>query len=234
MNIFKDALSIFSKSAINSMELYSMRDKILYWNESSNYPSYNIIPDAISLSSTFWTRIKDIHRYTTGDGYERAVTVWWADIEFVITDYVKGSSDSVNIPKQLINVMYKPTTRRDYAERIVTVNGKVYSRHSIAWTKVKKNLQVQYLFNLHTHPCVQGEYSFFSLTDINTFLSSNTAITGLITDKLWLIFKTSATPKSIQNANELEFSPSYFKNNYYFKVYCAEFGKKLYCVDILK
>jgi hypothetical protein len=102
---------------------------------------------------------------------------------------------------------------------------------------VPKEIEIEYLFNMHTHPQHKnssgvGYYNFFSAQDIKSFINSNTVITGLVTDKLWLLFRTNKTASNldyltdkditIEKLNELELG-----------VYSGEFYKKLNTVTFL-
>ncbi len=241
-NIKSALSSLFGSSdKIPTTHFYQLRKKLLYWNETGKYSSFATLPPAISFSSDFWERVKEIYRHTTKDGYERAITVWWADGEFVLTESIRGGKSKVNIPKQKISVSYKPTHDRQYAERVIEVSGKVYSKRRILWKNVKKGkkIEVQYLFNMHTHPphevgdgsSKSKEYSFFSKTDIDSFLKSSAAITGLITDRLWLLVKSSDSPKKMISLEERDISPALLGAALRFKTYRGDFGRHLVSYD---
>ncbi|MFA7683018.1 MAG: hypothetical protein WCX94_02625, partial [Candidatus Dojkabacteria bacterium] len=86
-------------------------------------------------------------------------------------------------------------------------------------------------FNMHTHPQHRDDrgveyYNFFSAQDIRSLLSSNVAITGLITDKLWILIRTNKTPKNINNLTDRDINLENFKR-LSIGVYCGEFNKKV-------
>lgn len=232
MGGIKDAIvGLFSPSkSIKSVPLYSLREKIGYWSNSRNYSSYFELPAALSFSPEFWTRVKEIFRHTSGDKHERAITVWWADGEFVLTESIRGQEQRVNIPKQKISVKYNPIRGTTRADRIVTVNGKVYAKRTVELATLKnvKKLEVKYLFNMHTHPPHDHEggpiYSFSSGTDIKSFLSSSAGMTGLVTDHLWILAKTSNTPTSYKPDESVQLTPEYLTEQLNIKVYKAQFG----------
>jgi len=213
---------------------YSLREKIFSWQDTLHYPSSEGLPAGISFPSEFWSRVNDIQRFTREDGFERAITVWWADGEFVVADYVRGDKKKVTIPKQEIQVEYKKITSSRY-EKVVTLAGKVYSRRSVQPTEVarKKSIQVKFLFNMHTHPPHENEYAMFSATDIRSFLSSRSALTGLITDKLWLLFKTNAVDaiKNIPIDRSGEIKLEELTMDFGFKVYAGELGRAVVVQD---
>ncbi|MEA3357303.1 MAG: hypothetical protein U9Q67_02615 [Patescibacteria group bacterium] len=227
-------MSLFASSRkIKVVDFHNLKDKISAWNHGRIHPGYSVLPQAISFSSDFWARIKEIYRHTTADKHERAVTIWWAGGEVILADSIRGQESKVNIPKQQIRLEYKRTSNPANAERVVTLNGKIVSKRNVSWAKVPKRekLRVQYLFNMHTHPPHTQGYSFFSLTDIKSFIKSSASITGLITDELWILMKTSLTPKVLQNIEESDINVHYLKNTLRMRVYKGEFGKSVITVQ---
>lgn len=246
MSVFREnLLSLFRPSnTIRSLDFYHLRSKVLYWNNSKNYPSFSVLPLAIGFPSNFWTKVKEMYRHTLGDKHERAITVWWADGEVVLTENLRGETSKVNIPKQRVSVSYKPVSpTSSYAEKMVKVNGKIYSRRrvSLASLKNKKKVEISFLFNMHTHPPRRdvkavdvvevgqetNTYSFFSATDLRSFLGSNVVMTGLITDKLWILMKTNRSPNAMPEISEATFSPRVLTDVFKFRVYRGEFGRKV-------
>lgn len=231
MSIWQSITNLFSSSnKIKATEFYYLREKLLYWNESQNYPSFDMLPAAISFPSSFWSRVTEIHRHTMGDNHERAISVWWADGDLVVTDSIRGGVANVNIPRQKITVMYKPISgNNQYVEKVVDVNGKVYSKRRVEYRKVKgRQIEVRFLFSMHTHPPYEstGKFSFFSATDINSFLGISAAITGLVTDKLWLLIKTNKSAKA-NSLTDHEITPESLIDQLGLKLYRGEFGKRV-------
>lgn len=222
-----------SSNTVRKVPIYTLRKQIVQWTKYKSYPTYYELPPAIQFPSEFWTRVKEIHRHTTGDKHERAITVWWADGEFVLTDSVRGKQQEVLIPKQKISVKYQPQKGTKWVRRIITVNGKVYSKNSVLTEDLRKikQIEVQFLFNMHTHPPHESAekgtyYSFFSEVDVRSFLTSNAFMTGLVTDKLWLMAKTNLTPASVPAEIKEPLTPERLTNYAKVKVYCAqEFGR---------
>ncbi len=239
MNAFWDSLTnLFSFSnKVQTESMFSLRSKIINWTNSRVYPAYYELPAGISFSPEFWNRVNEIYRHTQSDGHERAVSVFWADDDFVLTESVRGDTSQVNIPGQTVQVAYKKTGSQQFAEKVVSVNGTVYSSKSVEWRSVPrdKKIEVLFLFNMHTHPphnAMSGSnstslYSYFSLTDINSFLQSNAVLTGMISDKLWLLAKTNETKLTSARMQESDISPETLRSQLGFKVYSGLFGKSV-------
>jgi hypothetical protein len=214
-------------------DFYYLKKKIIYWNENQIYPADYELPYAIRFSSHFWQRIKEIYRYTKGDEHERAINIWWGDGDVVVTDSLRGERSRVNIPKQKVRVSYKPISNSSsYARKIIEVNGKVYLKKSVPLStlKNKKKIEVQFLFNMHTHPPhkkPEGEvfYSFFSDTDIKSFVTSSAAVTGLVTDELWILAKTGGTPTRKSVIGDRRINLEYLTEELNIKAYNGKFGK---------
>jgi hypothetical protein len=222
-----------SSNRIPIKDFHYFKRKIIYWNENKLYPESYVLPQGIRFSSHFWKRIKEIYRHTSGDEHERAINIWWGDGDVVVTDSLRGERSRVNIPKQRVNVSYKPVSATsNYATKIIKVNGKVYLKKSvpISVLKNKKKIEVQFLFNMHTHPPHKTpdgnvRYSFFSETDIKSFTKSSAAITGLVTDQLWILAKTKTTPSKAAGGIQKRITRNYLENDLDIRVYNGQFGK---------
>jgi hypothetical protein len=85
---------------------------------------------------------------------------------------------------------------------------------------------------MHTHPQhIEGNdkyYNFFSAQDIKSLILSNAVISGLITDKLWLIFRTSKTPNDVSKITDNDMNIEYLNNTLHIGVYCGAFYKTVY------
>ena len=84
---------------------------------------------------------------------------------------------------------------------------------------------------MHTHPQHRdnngvGYYNFFSAQDIKSFINSNVAITGLITDKLWMLIRTNRTPKNLDNLQDKDITVEKLKE-LEIGIYSGEFNKNL-------
>ncbi len=223
-NMFEWVKNIFVSNKIPSVTFYSLYQKILNWRKSNVYPFPYNLPEAISLPSSFWEDVVKIHNLTLKDGLERAISVFWTDGELLLTSVAKGDEKSVTT-NHSVNVRYIPhPTRKEYFRKEVLLNEKVIKRKDIYYKKAPKKIEVEYIFNMHTHPSHEYGYSFFSKQDIDSLLSSSAVLTGLVTDKLWLLIRTSETP-SVCNMLEKDITVETLKNEMKIGVYCADFYK---------
>ena len=224
------------ENRIRIVPLYSLRHELISWRQSGHYPDYYHLPPGISFDTKFWERVKEIYRHTTTDKHERAVSVWYVDGEFVLTEQVRGSDSRVTIPGQRVQISYKPVKGTNYGDRVIMFDGKGYAKRSVDIAtirqKSKQKLEVSHLFHMHTHPPRERQdgsgtarYSFFSHTDIKSFVGSKAAFAGLITDRLWLIAKTSETVSAYKGEESSALTPEVLTNKYKIKVYTAEFGR---------
>jgi len=215
----------------SNSSFFSFYKKLAHWKKNNVYPfSYNL-PDVISFPSTFWTDIQKIYQDTSKDGKERAISLFWADNELIVTSVVKGDEKSVKSTHK-VNVKYElHPTRKGYFRKVILVDDKTVKKVDIYHKKAPKSLSVEYLFNMHTHPPHldnrgNNYYGFFSLQDIKSLLQSQAVVTGLVTDRLWLVVRTSETPQNIGNLVESDISVTYLKERLSMVVYMAEFNKK--------
>lgn len=181
----------------SSMSFYQLYSKLREWKAKKVYPYDYELPEAISFPPEFWKEVIKLYKYTRGDKLERAISVFWADGDLIFSSVVKGNEKSVT-PSNNVRVSYTPSRNEGYYTKEVFVDNKQTLKREIYKTKVPQQIEVKYLFNMHTHPPHEnGEttfYTFFSLQDIKSLLSSNAIITGMIGDKLWLLFRTYKTP----------------------------------------
>ena len=166
------------------------------FNKSGHTPSYNKWPTKIALTPEVWEHVLKIRSYTTTENRERSITFFWADGDVVTTEYVRGQETSVS-SKHSAGLKYEPTSRKNYFEKQITVDGKVVKKYTIDYKKIPKQPKVTSLFNVHTHPKREGDkefyYNFLSATDVNSLVGSRSMSTGLIIDKFWLVCKTGQT-----------------------------------------
>jgi len=197
---------IFFGSSDSTTSFYQLYNKLKDWKRAGVYPFTYNLPKAISFPNDFWKKIISIQKQTLSDGNERAMSIYWADGDLVVSPINTGNSSSVTSSGN-ISVRYTPhPTRKGYFRKEVFLNSSLYKRLDVYEKKVPKKIDVSYLFNMHTHPRHEdsngvGYYNFFSAQDIKSFINSNVTVTGLITDKLWLLMRTDKTPN---NLNQLE------------------------------
>jgi hypothetical protein len=193
--------NIFSSNSIQTTPFFTFYQKLASWKSAKVFPYSFNLPEAISMPESFWSDVIKIYRMTDADGRERAISVWYADKELIVTSVTKGDETSV-VTKDSIHIRYVP-----------------------------QKIEINYLFNMHTHPKEVGidgmtRYSFFSVQDIRSLISSKAIMTGLVTDKLWFLVRTSETSDYIPYNDGDILTVEGLKNDMKLGVYCADFNRK--------
>lgn len=226
-------------SKISTTSFDSLRKKIIDLRKSNIYPFNDNLAESISFPNDFWDDLIKIFKKTDKDGLERAFSIFWADGEIVFSE-VKTGSDRMVTSGGSIQVKYSHhPTRQGYARKEVILNDSVLKRKDVFYEKVPKSLDVQYLFNIHTHPKHTTDdgkvyYNFFSAQDIKSLISSKAVITALITDKLWLLIRTKSTPSDVSNLLDSQVTPEYVQNTLHMGLYKANFNNKAYRYDLIE
>ena len=234
MSIF----DIIFGSRISTTSFEQLRKKIVDLRKSNIYPYFDNLPQAISFPYDFWEDLIEIYRKTDRDGLERAFSVFWADGEVLFTE-VKTGSDRMVKSGGSIQVKYSHhPTKKGYARKELYIDSKLAKRKDVYFKDVPKALEVQYLFNIHTHPKHIHEdgnthYNFFSAQDIKSLISSKAIMTGLITDKLLLLVRSSRTPDTVEKLVDSEVNPYYVEHVLKMGLYEASFSKKAYRYKIV-
>jgi len=220
-------------SKIPTTSFTKFRNRLIKLRSSSIYPYDFNLPKAISFSYDFWKEVKRAYKYTYKDGLERAFSVFWADGEIIFTEVKTGSSKMVRSGGSIeVKYSHHPT-KKGYARKELYLDQKLLKKADLYHTKVPKKLEVQYLFNIHTHPrhiskSKKEYYNFFSAQDIKSLISSKAIVTGLITDKVWLLIRTDKTPRDVNYLLDSQVTPNYLENDLHMGLYKADFGKKIY------
>lgn len=226
-------------SKIQTTSFLELHRKIVDLRASNLYPYTYNLPQAIQFPSDFWDDLINIYKKTYKDGLERAFSVFWADGEVVLTEVNTGSDKMVKSGGSIqVKYSHHPT-KNDYARKELYLDGKLLKRKDVYHKNVPKTLEVQYLFNIHTHPKHEREdgsvyYNFFSAQDIKALLSSKAIMTGLVTDKLWLLIRTDQTPSSVDDLTDTQVTPEYVENTLKIGLYKADFNKKAYRYTLVK
>ncbi|HBB64732.1 MAG: hypothetical protein UR34_C0018G0005 [candidate division WS6 bacterium GW2011_GWC1_33_20] len=232
-------LDFLRGSTINTTSFSQLHRKIVNLRSGNLYYFPYNLPQAIQFPSDFWKDLINIYRKTNTDGLERAFSVFWADGEVVLTEVNTGSNRMVKSGGSIqVKYSHHPT-RKGYARKELYLDNSLLKRKDIFFKDVPKSLEVQYLFNIHTHPKHTKEnqeiyYNFFSAQDINSLLSSKAIITGLVTDKLWLLIRTTETPSEIVNLTDTKVTPAYVEGTLHMGLYRADFNKKAYRYNLIK
>ncbi|MBN1374279.1 hypothetical protein JW962_03030 [Candidatus Dojkabacteria bacterium] len=181
------------------------------------FPNEFELPRVIDFNSDFWNTAVRAYKHTRADDHERAFMVFFADGELVTTELMRGGKTYVQ-SKTDVSVVYNSSHKPEYYERVVTVGGKTYSKRLVYYKDAPKIVEVMYLFNVHTHPMssegvkqsstpnsTDGTNTYtFSVTDINSFYNSGAVMTGLITNELWLLFRTKESKMPISNLTDAQ------------------------------
>jgi hypothetical protein len=226
-------------SKIKTTTFLELHRKIVELRSSNLYPYTYNLPQAIAFPTDFWKDLINIYRKTDRDGLERAFSVFWADGEVVLTEVNTGSNKMVKSGGSIqVKYSHHPT-KKEYARKELYLDGKLLKRRDIYHKNVPKALEVQYLFNIHTHPKHSRDdgstfYNFFSAQDIKSLLTSKAIMTGVVTDKLWLLIRTDKTAFSVDELTDLQVTPEYVENTLNIGLYRADFNKKAYRYSLLK
>lgn len=226
-------------SKIKTTTFLELHRKIVELRSSNLYPYTYNLPQAIAFPTDFWKDLINIYRKTDRDGLERAFSVFWADGEVVLTEVNTGSNKMVKSGGSIqVKYSHHPT-KKEYARKELYLDSKLLKRRDIYHKNVPKALEVQYLFNIHTHPKHSRDdgttfYNFFSAQDIKSLLTSKAIMTGVVTDKLWLLIRTDKTASSVDELTDLQVTPEYVENTLNIGLYRADFNKKAYRYSLLK
>lgn len=229
---------LFNKR-ISTTSFNELHQKIVSLRKSNLYPYGYNLPEAISFPSDFWDDLIKIFKMTDRDGLERAFSVFWADGEVVLTQTNTGSESSVKSGGSIqVKYSHHPT-RQGYARKELFLDGKLLKRKDVYHKSVPKALEVQYLFNIHTHPKHVREdgssyYNFFSAQDVKALISSKAIMTGLVTDRLWLLIRTDKTPLDVSDLKDSDITPEFVENVLHIGLYRADFHKKAFRTKFLE
>lgn len=238
-----------TKNTVATTSYEKLQSKITKWKTEGVYPALYELPEAISFPDYFWKKVIQLYKETRADGHERAIAVFWADGELVLTDTVRGSTKSVQTKNQ-IKVSYEPILRNnkyEYYRRKIIVDEKTYSEKEVYYKKVPKKIASPlYLFNMHTHPPHEigtgygvsssqlagdyvglKEYGYWSAQDIKSLVLSNAIVTGLITDTFHFIIRTNKTPSSVDFLEDSKINKKFLSEELYLAVYTGRFGEKI-------
>ncbi|MBI2356526.1 hypothetical protein HYV12_00495 [Candidatus Dojkabacteria bacterium] len=231
--MLKSLLKFFFSHDSSDSSFYTVYQNIIKWRNSKVYPNDYDLPQSISLPYEFWERVKGLHKNTRADKLERSVSVYWVDGELIISTVTTGTTSFVKSNSQ-IRVSYNPKNSEYYNKEVI-VDGKRYSRREVYFKKVPKQIELQYLFNMHTHPPHEYNektyYGFFSAQDIRSLIASGAIVTGLITDHLYLLFRTNKVDSNVNGLEDKDLKESTITQQYNYALYKGIHGKKLYRVS---
>jgi hypothetical protein len=230
LDIIKGIASFFSGSSESNWDLYRFKTVILQARQHKIFPYLATLPEVIYLNNEFWKQVRSMYQLTLKDKHEREIAIYYLDQELIFTKEIRGEKSRV-LAQHRVTVRYVPQKGSEYLTKEVRVDGEVYSANSVYYQNVPKKIDLAYLFNIHTHPphyYNQSEqledryYGFFSLTDIRSLLKSNVAVTGMISDKCWLLIRTKESPASIHETFKERITPEILVDQFKFGVYSSD------------
>ncbi len=190
---------------MNYTEFFTFLKK---WRQAKRYPPVSAWPREISLDSRAWEGIEKLYNLTRSDNFEYETAFFFAGGETFLTPPLRGTRDHVSASHSM-QIRYDVDHKKQLYFQNVVLDGKIVSRVAIKPEKISTQVQLQagYLFNVHTHPehinqAQQQTYSFFSDTDLRTLLASDGLVSGLVTNKFWLVGKTDGAIAKIGEVGE--------------------------------
>lgn len=217
------------------------------WREAKRFPPLTAWPKKIDLDKAGWEGVEKLNYLTGIDDHEYETSFFFMEGKTFLTTPLRGERHSVSANHSL-EVKYSILPKSKKYERRVYLDGKIISKGQIDSRSVRKQTEIGFLFNVHSHPKhinFEGKptYSFFSDTDIRTLLGSQAMVSGLVTDEFWLVGKTDQVISQIGEIGEnllREISERAFAGEEYLDeiinenmarwglvFYRAEFGKML-------
>ena len=163
------------------------------------------------LNSDIWTRVRDMRSYTDSGSREMATKYkdYHGSLGFEYGAFVAYIVDSLYISNALAGSWTQVTTSGsvgykyenqtdDSVDQVRQINNRKVGVKKYRIVDVPKPDQVLngFVANIHTHPRQSHPngngyfYGFYSPTDLRSLLQSNIPISGLITDKFWMLAKT--------------------------------------------
>lgn len=229
MGLFDKFSGLFEQS--DTMSFYTLGQKLVSWKKSGGFPMEYELPQSILIDPKITSKLIKLYKLTRSDEFERAISLYWADGEYVISDENRGNRESIT-PNSRIEVKYVPMSKVGYYKREIYLNGKKYSSKELYHTKVPKVIEVHYLFNFHTHPphfdsTGAARYSFFSAQDIKSLVKSGSVLSGMVGDKVWLIMRTAQTPTAIEHLTDYQINMEFLIKELHIAVYTGEFKKRV-------
>jgi hypothetical protein len=224
-------IKFFFDDTRDSISFYKLYTSLVKWQKERRLPYEYELPQAISLDESFHKQIINLYKSTLNDGLERAVSVYWADGDLIVSRVMTGTSSYVKTDSN-IKVSYKPSRHKGYYTKEVYVDEKVYSKRDVYHKNIPTKIELKYLFNMHTHPRHTTDdgyyYGTFSSQDIKSLVQTDAVITGLIRDDFTLLFKTNRSIRDTSQLEDRDITLQSLTEKYGFVVYTGKFKGKLY------
>ncbi len=170
-------------------------------------PSSSFWPQSITLESSITSRLKDLSRYTNKEpffakksgavGWEYGLSILFVADSVYISQVYSGNYSSVGI-KSTYEI--KPVQVDSAKVKLdITFGDKKFSSKPYPLEQLSSGIINGVVATFHTHPKFYHsanvtQFTFFSLTDINSLIISSVPIMGLIAGNyVWLACKTSSS-----------------------------------------
>lgn len=253
-----------------------LRNSLGSYPSASAWPEVLYLPAerglfGLSNSSIFWDKIKDLRNFTdkgstdfsseyngsTGWEYGAGLVLFWDNLLFsdIFTsrNYTEVSSK--------ISVSVKTTQNELMLADEIFINSKKVDSKSFNKEELpnrssliaNNTYPLQIAGTIHTHPKIKSTaanktyYSFFSTTDINSWISTGLPTTMLVTDRLWMLGMTkdfklhhindiqaitrglnAVSRAELKDLDSLYAEASQWAASLELALYVAEFGGSLY------
>jgi hypothetical protein len=169
------------------------------WKTAGRYPENSVLPKTITFGPEFWRVVRSAESETKKNKVEYGFSIFAVGEKLFFSKLQKGYSDKITTTHRIL-IKHKQTDSKT-VERKIEIDSRIVAMEKIRTGEAAKSPRIDFLFNLHTHPehQVMGktQYGFYSETDIATFAGNDLAVIGLVTDRLWLILKTTGSIKSL-------------------------------------
>ncbi len=217
------------------------------WREARRFPPSSGWPPTVTMDKKAWEGIEKVYNLTNIDNVEYETSFFYLEGETYQTTPLRGEKSRV-VSNHTMQIKYEVDQRRRMYYRNVLLDGKRIDKKAMKPEKITKNPEFGFLFNIHTHPqhlnySGSPTYGFFSDTDIRSLLSAEAMLSGLVTNKFWLVGKTDQVIQKIGGVGEdmlREISEKSYEGEEYLDdviqtqmkdwglvFYKAEFGKML-------
>jgi hypothetical protein len=176
------------------------------WREAKRFPPASGWPSTITLDKKAWEGIEKVYNLTNIDNVEYETSFFYLEGETYQTTPLRGEESRV-VSNHTMQIKYEVDQKRRVYYRNVLLDGKRIDKKAMKPEKITKNPKFGFLFNIHTHPqhlnySGNPTYGFFSDTDIRSLLGAEAMLSGLVTDKFWLVGKTENIIKKIGEVGE--------------------------------
>lgn len=192
------------------MEITEFARKVIHWQQPEMITSRSY-PATLELYSPVWDQVRELRKYTDGGaskmraqfpnysgslGYEHSATLAYIVDKLYVSSLLSGSWTSVTTQMH-IQVKHDVEDEQHVIQQRL-LNRRLVEKRKYSYSELNRlgKLEFGFLLNMHTHPQhsighQKIGYGFYSSTDIRSLLSSGLYISGLVTDRLWLLCKTS-------------------------------------------